>query len=459
MDPVPLFGRPAAVAERSIFRGHTYFVFYLIAPLVKIFPVRIVLMSLDVVSFTALGLLAYVLLRRKGVSIAAACLFCLLIVAQPAWWKGLLLGQFYPDRFFILAGFVFMSLVSLAPVPQMSKTWNRVWLLIAALACASINERGALVAGMFLLLYVILYWKKPGLDRYYELALSAGLLFYGFVALKFLIPNNTDYSSFLPRNLSDLLYTVQLPRFLPLLTLFLLVNAPLFFLALFEWWGAIIAAILMGPNIIGDIGGGEKTGWVTHYPSFFFPSLVWAGLVGYSALFEKTTTKKRLPALYAITSGLILLLWMLNPDSTAPISISFSNVTKSVLPTFTEEASLFLFQTGPRRNIEDAADGIRRAVPRNSVVSTIEAGMPLLYQDRTIEFFPKDIDHADYAVLGAQEIDGKITYNGAISFLGADELKKFNELVLARMKRDGYDLDHPQLFTAINGLAVVRRIH
>jgi hypothetical protein len=150
---------------------------------------------------------------------------------------------------------------------------------------------------------------------------------------------------------------------------------------------------------------------------------------------------------------------MLNPDSTAPISISFSNVTKSVLPTFTEEASLFLFQTGPRRNIEDAADGIRRAVPRNSVVSTIEAGMPLLYQDRTIEFFPKDIDHADYAVLGAQEIDGKITYNGAISFLGADELKKFNELVLARMKRDGYDLDHPQLFTAINGLAVVRRIH
>jgi hypothetical protein len=457
-DPVPLFGRPAAASERSLFLGHAYFILYPIAALVRVFPVRNVLFSLFVFTFTGVVLLAYFTLRSKGVSIAGAFLFCLLIVTQPAWWEGLLWGQFYPDRCFILAGFIFMGLASLG-APQMGKISNRVWLLIAALVCASINERGAIVAGMFLLLYVILYWKKSGLDRYYKLALSVALLCYGLIVVKLLLPTASDYGTFLPMSLSAVLSTLQQPRFVPLVTLFLLVNAPLFCLALFEWRAALIAAILMGPNIFGTIGGAEKIGWMTHYPSFFFPSLVWAGLIGYSALFEKAKSNKLLPAVYVLTGTLMLFLSMVNPGSIDPISINFSNATESVFPSFGEAAQRYLFQTSSRQSLEEAADGISRAVPPNTVVSSVEGGMPLLYKDRTIEYFPKDIDNADYAVLGAQMIDGKITYNGALSYVGADEQKKLNDLVLSRMKRDGYDVDHPKLFPAFKGLAVVRRVH
>lgn len=455
-NPVSLFGRPTPVPERSLLLGHAYFVLYAIAPVTRVFPVRIVLLSLYVFSFTGMVLLAYFMLRGKGVSIAGAALFSLLIMAQPAWWEGLLWGQFYPDRFFLLAGLAFMALSTLGTVPAAGKISNRVWLFVAALACASINERGALVAGLFLLLYVLLYWKKPGQDGYFKLALSVGLLCYGLLAVKLLLPTDASYGSFLPTSLAGLVGVVQQPRFLPLVTLFVVVNAPLFFLALFEWRAAVIAAVLMLPNIFGNIGGAEKTGWATHYPSFFFPSLVWAALTGYSVLFRKATAKKQAMAAYAVAMGLVLFLSLLNPDS---ISINFSNLSKSFLPTFGEQASTYLFQSGARQRLQDAANAIEEAVPPNTVVSSVEAGMPLLYQNRTIEFFPKDIDNADYAVLGASEIDGKITYDGAINDRGAADKEKFDDIVLARMKRDGYDLDHPKLFPALAGLAVVRRVH
>jgi hypothetical protein len=82
--------------------------------------------------------------------------------------------------------------------------------------------------------------------------------------------------------------------------------------------------------------------------------------------------------------------------------------------------------------------------------------MTPLYQDHLIEFYPADIDNADYAVLDSQLINGKLSYYGAISYLGSVEQAKLNDLALARMKSDGYDLDHPQLFPAL-GLAVVKR--
>lgn len=457
-DPIPLFGTPAPDSERSLLLGHAYFILYPIALLVKAFPVQVVLLALFAFSFTAMVLLAYFMLRYNGVSIVCALLFCLLVMSQPAWWQGLLSGQFYPDRLFMLAGFVLMGLASVVPAPQ-NRRASRVGLFVAALLCALINERGALVAGIFLLLYALLYWKKPGLDRYYKLALGAALLCYGYAAIKFIVPSDTAYSTFLPTSLAGLEGVIQLPRFVPTVTLFLLVNAPFLCLTVFEWRAAIIALALMMPNVLGNIGGAEKLGWSTHYHTFYFPSLVWAALTGYVVLFEKAAAKKRLPALYSLTAAFIFFLAVLSPSAYSPMSVNLSNVATSFFPTALQQADEFVFHSEGRRSLEATADQIRRAVPPHTVVSSVEAGMPLLYQDRTIEFFPKDIDHADYAVLGAQKTAGKITYSGAISFLGPDEQRKLDELVLDRMRRDGYDVDHPLFFAPFNGLAVVRRIH
>ena len=85
--------------------------------------------------------------------------------------------------------------------------------------------------------------------------------------------------------------------------------------------------------------------------------------------------------------------------------------------------------------------------------------MPLLYRDRSIQFFPAGIDNADYAVLNGNRLDGKLNYYGVVTYLGAGERAQLNELTLERLRRDGYDLDHPRLFPALGGLAVVQRMH
>jgi hypothetical protein len=447
-EPQALFGRPTPVAERSLLLGHPYFILYPIALLVKVFPVRDVLLGLYAFSFTGMVLLAYLVLRHKNVSIPAACLFCLLIISHPVWWEGLLWGQFYPDRLFILAGFVFILVASRNTTAQ-GATYNKVWLFIAAALCASINERGALVAGIFLISYAILYWKQPGLARNYNLILGIGLACYGSVEA---------YAAANPSTHTFFTSMFRQPNFVHLVSLFMLVNAPLLLLALFEWRAAAIAAILMLPNILGDIGGAEKTGWSTHYPTFYFPSLVWAGLIGYSALYRKAVNQNRLPALYAATLGCFLFLVTLNPDSANTFDVTFSNAANSFLPRFKEEARLYLFEKTSRRFLKSQLNGIDQAVPPHTEVSSIESGMPILYRDRTIEYFPQDIDHADYAVLSAQKTDGKIVYDGALTYLGPVAQKQLNDIVLARMRADGYDLDHPTLFPAV-GIAVVKRRH
>ena len=447
-DPHGIFGTPTPVLERSVLLGHAYLILYPIALLVKLFPVKIVLLSIYVLSFTFL-------IRSKEVSAGAAGLFCLLVLSQPTWSEGLLWGQFYPDRIFIGAGFIFMSLASIDDNQRIAKVPNRFWLLALGILCASLNERGALTSGIFLLAYSALYWGRPGFNRYYRLILGVGLFAYGYIVMKFFLPSDVAYHSFMPTTPSGLLSLIEDPHFASGILLFLLVNAPLFVIACFQWRAAAIAALLMAPNIIGNIGGAEKTGWSTHYMSYFFPALVWAALMGYSALYRLASVRRVLPGVYAGIGALILSLGTLNPYL-FPLNIKIANLENTFLPMFNSQADVYLLSTVARNNLERAAEGIRRAVPRGAVVSSVEGGMTPLYQDHLIEFYPADIDNADYAVLDSQLINGKLSYYGAISYLGSVEQAKLNDLALARMKSDGYDLDHPQLFPAL-GLAVVKR--
>jgi hypothetical protein len=78
-----------------------------------------------------------------------------------------------------------------------------------------------------------------------------------------------------------------------------------------------------------------------------------------------------------------------------------------------------------------------------------------------IERFSRELEFAAEPEqrCGAEVINGKIVYNGTLSCLGAGAQTKFNTFALARMKRDGYELAHPKLFPAFDGLAVARRVH
>ena len=439
---------PPPVFEENLLQFHKYLILYVLAAFATFVPASTVLMAAYVLSFAGCILLAYSLLRIKALPIVAAGLFCLLLVSHPVWSAGLLSGQFYPDRLFILAGFIFMNVVSRVKP-------SKGLLIAAAVLCALINEQSAFMAGVFVLAYTAVYWKKVSEERYLRLGLGAALFVYGTIVVNFfLVSNKHEYSSFLPHNLGQIIGAFQNPVFAHNAAWLILINLPFLLIALFEWRAAVVAAIMMLPNVFGNIGGAEKTGWSTHYHSYYLPALFWAALLGYEAAYRKAPIPKWRAAFYIATAALVLVLNSVDPDSVASPKAGLSNISHNFLFSFKEQAEAYLGSGRPRFDL--AADQIRRIVPEKSVVTSVESGMPILYHNRTMWFYPIGVDRADYAVInGANGAEG-VTFGGAINFLGPEETAKVNQIVLDRMKKDGYDFKHAT-FIPLFGLAVVKR--
>ncbi|HTU68864.1 MAG TPA: hypothetical protein VMF11_00970 [Candidatus Baltobacteraceae bacterium] len=431
----------------NILHGHAYYVLYPISLFAKVVPAKILLMALFAITFAGVLLIAYVALRQRNVSILGACLFCLLVASHPAWWQPVLWGQFYPDRLFVLFGLIFMYLASRDKVPMAA-------LAFMGVLCAVTNERGALMAGIFLLAFVVLYWKQLAAKRVPMLILGLCLVGYAVILVKFVLVD-VYYSHYLPISIKNLFSEFRYPPFAQKTELFLLVNSPLLLLSLFAPRMAAIAAVMMLPNLIGSIGGGEKIGWSTHYSSYYFPALIWAALLGYGGLFRRAALQRRRVPFYIGIVGLILFISMINWAAYDPISIQPANIRESLFEQLPGAMSTYFGEKGVEGRAE--ADEIDAAVPRNVIVSTTESGMPFLYRSRTLQFFPADIDSADYAVLwSAKQVKTRV-YNGAQTRLGPAEEKKINDVVIRRMRRDGYDFKHAAYFPAL-GLAVVKRL-
>ncbi|MDB5092390.1 MAG: hypothetical protein JWO85_491 [Candidatus Eremiobacteraeota bacterium] len=444
---------PTSVAEGNVFGLHAYYIMYPLSLLAKIVPTRVLLMGLFALAFMGVPLVAYLWLRRRGIPILAAVLFCLVVTAHPSWSEGILNGQFYPDRLYVLLGFAFMCLIAREGTP-------RSWQLTAAVLGALVTERAAIVSGIFVVLYVALYWRRPSLDRYFKLGLAAGLLLYGFFVLKFGIIGTSSaqaYSQFLPGSAAAVAANFHNPAFAAKALVFVLVNAIFLIVALFEWRAAIIAAILMLPNLLGSIGGAEKTGWSTHYHDLYLPALLWAAMLGYRVAYRRAESAKLTGAVYAGGLAMVLLSGLIDPYAFAPMKIGLSNIANLFPFQFSRDAAANLGANGDALRAYHA--GVSAAVPEGSIVSTPESTMADVYSHRTVRFFPVGIDTADYAVLSIAGTtpSGQPLYGGALSFLGAAEQAKINAMVVARMKRDHYDFTHPVLIPAL-GVAIVSRV-
>ena len=79
-----------------------------------------------------------------------------------------------------------------------------------------------------------------------------------------------------------------------------------------------------------------------------------------------------------------------------------------------------------------------------------------MFLGRHISIYPVGLDQADYVVL-PYHAEGKSTvYSGAISYLGPENTARLDACLQARMRSDGYDLEHPALMPMYS-LAVFKR--
>jgi len=434
----------------NMFVYHVVPIYYLISPLVRILPMELIMGLIMAFSFLGILVLLYIFLRKRGVGIAIAMAFCLLISSHPAWNQSVF-GQVYSDRLFLMVGMFFVVVVS----DKKSKLWQ---LFLVVFLVFTMIERMLVVGGIFLIMYSILYRANLGVkQRWSRFVLGLFLLLWAGVIIKLYL-RNPFYSSFFSFNSleslgSFLMSTLVLNEKMKLFLIFNLM--PLIILGVWEWRAAIIAVVMLLPNIFGNVGGAEKTGWSTHYHSTYFPFLVWALSACFINFYKRIEAKKRILIIVPLI-GLTMLTWGVSPYSLEGLKLSLTNVRSNAWVRSYNMMIDFVTRGGIYETSKKMADDLRRVVPEGSSVSVSEYMMVTLVNNRKLYLYPSGLDEVDYVVIWTSDLKVKPPkYRGMVSFLGEEEKGKIDDVLSARMEKLGYDVYNP---TMIGDVAVIKKI-
>lgn len=419
------------------FERHAYVFLYALSPFRSISSGVTIAAFFHALAFIGLLASIYYFLRKNSLPIYAALAFGFMVSAHPAW-SASVFGQFYPDRFFLLAGFLYIVFVH----QRITKdTNNTILILFLAVFASLIHERAAMMVGGFTLASLLLYRNWTGWTRKdIPLLLVAICTLCYAIGYMVLFNKNSDYGSF-TSSLTSLPYTLANNEAFRLnLEKFLIVNLGFLVLAAFEWRLALIALVAMLPNVIGTIGGAEKTGWSTHYHSTYFPFLLAAASIGSIKLWQilRIYSIKWMIVVPFIFIGISLL--ALNPYSTSPlINFSSSNTANNAWVKMVG----VLTNTGDGAGIRSVANfrrSIAAEVPSNAVVTTYEGMFPaLLGEGRVIHNYPLGLDNANYAVLSyTMDKQSVMQLSGAVSYLGEENRRALDHCLNARIHEAGY---------------------
>lgn len=187
------------------------------------------------------------------------------------------LGQFYPDRMFVIFFPAFALLLEMMWRDfQDKRIFNEktplkvLILVLLFLLCLSINERTSFILATYVIIRSAKYWKvckgyKSAHKMLFASVLAAALsLIWSFYYIEF-ISRDSYKDSFLS-SLSDWQYLKQVVVGMLSLKLAVILLA---FLALSgkDHNMRLILVVGSAPHFLGNIGGAEKIGWVTHYMS------------------------------------------------------------------------------------------------------------------------------------------------------------------------------------------------
>lgn len=428
---------------------HPYFILYALAPLTHFVPSNVLLPFLTAGGFFLLLGFVFSYLERKKCPFTLSVPFLVLLIVYPPWAQALQ-GQYYVERFFVpLMGLV-LWLLHREDAP--------LWLLAAATAaCALVTERTGIIAGVYLVGHSVLYWKLPRRRRIALALIGFACVMYA-VGLISLYVDNPYYSSggFLPHSPGELMRRLENPVFREQLYTFLFFSSPLLALGLGDWRALLLGVGVMIPNMVGTIGGAEKTGFATHYHTLYLPVLIWAAGSGLERMARAWPGVK---ARVGMVVGLCLFVVMLSttaaPDGRRVKMVGLGGNVP--LPVMAAKGLSDSFGDGYVAQVREMGEAIRAVVPEGVRVTTPEWGMPILEHNRSLYCYPLGLDIADYALLNHSFSQGEHLYTGAVTYLGSEELKKIDSCMNQRLRSAGYDVDNPVWVGA--GRAIIKRGH
>jgi hypothetical protein len=426
--------REESVETIAMFKRHAYGILYLLAPFRLIASGPEIAACFQAIAFTGFLLAIYLFQRAQKLSVTATLIFSAFVVAHPAWSESAF-GQFYPDRFFILAGYVYLMLVYRRLKESEDHTYA---IILVGLLASSLTERAAIVIGGSTLLLLVLFrgWKLQRKDA--PLAGFAVAMLVYATAYMALVQENSDYGSFAGKAVGFLEAFASNPVLRMNLEKFLWVNLPYLIVALFEWRLALLAFCVMLPNMVGSIGGAEKTGWNTHYHSIYLPYLVAASGMGVLRIWKLLHNLRSRRVFLVGMALLSLYLMILNPYIVSPVwSTDWGNLKKNGL-----FAGLSLWagfgESESKRITADYVNAVAAAIPENAVVSTTEGMMPaMMGKGRILHYYPLGLGNSDFVAVSFQIQDnGRLQLTGAYSYLGEKNLAELNSCLSDRIESE-----------------------
>jgi hypothetical protein len=287
------------------------------------------------------------------------------------------MGQFYPDRIFVLAGFLLFIPLYYNAKPQ--------YLFATLIFTALINERAGLIAGMIICAHSCMFFQQTNMRRSITgIAIGALGIAYFYLQKNYLL-ENAYYNKFMPHSFSEILVRLQLPNFTENILINLNNNSPLLFLSLFAPRYLLISLAIMLPNIIGKVGGGEKIGWLTHYHSYYFPVLAFSATVGFIKLYQygQQAYSKRGEKVW-LASILCILAFTYTLQSAYKINKFDLTPTTGLR----EHVISFKNYASDQPTGLDFVGTIRASFNEKDIVATTELGMALLHNKTKIHVFP-----------------------------------------------------------------------
>jgi hypothetical protein len=398
--------------QQNFFSYHSYLILYPLSVLIYFIDAPYVVQGINLFSFLSFIAISFYILLKNNHKIGFILLSCILISFSPQW-SFSIIGQPYIDKIFLPFGILLFYFVDKR---------NLFWVIILTLVSCFINEKVAIYIGVFLVLSSFILLNKKYF-KFYLTLLLVGLitLITVFIYIKFYL-NNSYYSVSIPFSINEVINYLKIDRNLNgILSLLIICSPFLFFSIIYKWKYALIALTMLIPNILGNIGGAEKTNFYTHYHILYFPFLIYPFLLGFSE-FLKTTDSKIIRRSVATLMILCLITYnclSIRPDQKISINIKDKN---SYLFTFYQiKKSQFSF-----RKIQKI---LENSLSLSSTVSSVEAGQAYLYRYRNLSFYPLNLTNSDYILV----IKGENNFKGYFGYNGVDEQRKtdncLNEII------------------------------
>ena len=428
--------------NNSFFRWHAYVAAFLIAKIGGLFTGDFVEIAavVNALNTYAIFLFALLIAKSKKLNWLEILLFgCILISFAPL--VGSISGQYYFDRLFISLALFYCYLHL-----ENKRPYHFVVSIVVIVFTSMVSERSALMIGL-LACYLAMFGVKQNKGyRFTTFLFGLAAITYYILWVKYYQNSVYNGSTNLQTIIANLHTILDWSSPLSVMTRqWLVILAPLLVLSFFSRRYILLVLIFLAPNLLISVGGAEKTGFVTHYHSYYIPILIFGAIIGYSNIKKYISNNKYC---YAIL-GIVLALNLINMHDRVFV------VSPTLTHTFYGDLALLLDESELNKTSQKRANEINQLLlliddPKSSI-SASEFAMPIMVSRNMtrLRLLPIGIGDSEYLLL--ESAVGQDDSHIILPLYAADpiDLNRIVQCIYARVSR-GYSKVGTKQFQGIN---------